>query len=81
MNDAEKVNMTILEEWIAGKGKHPVTWTTLTETLRDTALNELAGEIAAVKTAHSKAQLGELDRTAVKTAHSEAQLGELDRTL
>jgi len=45
------------------KGKHPVTWTTLTETLRDTGLNELAGEIAAVKTAHSKSQLSELDRT------------------
>ena len=58
-NDAEKVNVTILKEWIAGRGKHPVTWTTLTETLRDTGLNVLAGEIAAVKTAHSKAELSE----------------------
>jgi len=63
MNDPGKVNTTILEEWIAGKGKHPVTWTTLTETLHDTGLNELAREIAAVKTAHSKAQSGELDTT------------------
>jgi len=49
MNDAEKVNETILEEWIAGKGRHPVTWGTLTETLCDSELNVLAGEVAVVK--------------------------------
>ena len=63
MNNAEKVNVTILEEWIAGKGKHPVTWKTLTKTLQDLELNVLAGEIEAVKlrTAHGKAQSSEPD--------------------
>lgn len=61
MNDVEKVNISILEIWIAGKGKLPVTWETLTQTLRDTELSMLAGEIEAVKlqTAHSKVQLSE----------------------
>lgn len=62
MNDAEKVNVRILEVWIAGKGKLPVTWETLTQTLRNSELNVLAGEIEAVKLqiAQSKAQLSEL---------------------
>jgi len=49
MNDAEKSTANILEEWIAGKGKHPVTWKTLTEVLHDSELSVLAGEIEAVK--------------------------------
>ena len=49
MNNAEKVNVTILEEWIAGRGKHPITWKTLIEILQDLELNVLAGEIEAVK--------------------------------
>ena len=49
MNDAEKTTANILEEWTAGKGKHPVTWKTLTEVLHDTELSVLAGEIEAVK--------------------------------
>ena len=63
MNDAEKINVTILEEWIAGRGKHPVTWRTLTEILQDTGLNVLAGEIADVKfkAAHCQAQSSELE--------------------
>ena len=54
MNDAEKTTANILEEWIAGKGKHPVTWKTLTEVLHDSELSVLAGEIEAVnsKTTH-----------------------------
>ena len=61
MNDAEKVNVTILEEWIAGRGKYPVTWKTLTKILQDLELNVLAGEIEAVKlqTAHCKTQSSE----------------------
>ena len=49
MNDAEKTTANVLEEWIAGKGKHPVTWKTLTEVLHDSELSVLAGEIEAVK--------------------------------
>ena len=61
MNNAEKVNVTILEEWIAGRGKYPVTWKTLTETLCDIGLTMLAGEIAVAKL-HSKEQLCELGK-------------------
>ena len=59
MNDAEKVIVNILEEWIAGKGKHPVTWKTLTETLRDTGLTVLAREMEAVRL-HTNTHLSEL---------------------
>ena len=34
-NDANEINIQIIEEWVAGKGKHPVTWKTLTEVLHD----------------------------------------------
>ena len=47
--DSELVNIEILKEWITGRGKHPVTWKTLTEVLRDIELSTLAGEIEAVK--------------------------------
>ena len=48
MNDAEKINADILQQWISGRGKHPVTWKTLTEVLYDIGLNTLAGDIKAV---------------------------------
>ena len=47
--DAEQINMEILREWLAGRGKQPVTWTTLVEVLRDIELSTLAGEIETVK--------------------------------
>ena len=49
MNDAEEINKEILEQWITGRGMHPVTWKILTEVLRDIDLNTLAQEIEAVK--------------------------------
>ena len=51
MNDAEKVNVSILAEWIAGMGKYPVAWETITETMRETELAVLhvAEEIEAAK--------------------------------
>ena len=49
MNDAEQINCEVLRQWIADKGKHPVTWKTLCEVLRDIELYTLAGEIEAVK--------------------------------
>ena len=49
MNDAEEINTEVLEQWITGKGKHPVTWKTLTEVLYDIELSTLAGEIEVVK--------------------------------
>ena len=41
--------MEVLQQWITGRGKQPVTWTTLTQCLRDIELTVLAGEIEAIK--------------------------------
>ena len=41
--------MKVLQEWIAGRGKFPVSWDTLIEVLRDVDLGTLADDIAAVK--------------------------------
>ena len=49
MNDANEINIEIIEEWVAGKGKHPVTWKTVTKVLRDIELSTLAEEIEAIK--------------------------------
>ena len=49
MYDSEQTTMEILEEWIAGRGKHPVTWNTLVEVLHDIELSALAREIEAIK--------------------------------
>ena len=49
LNDAERINTEILQEWLTGKGKQPVTWATLVEVLRDIELTALATEIEAVK--------------------------------
>ena len=48
MNNSEQINMEVLREWLAGKGKHPITWKTLTEVLHDIELNTLAREIEIV---------------------------------
>jgi len=48
-NDAERISTEVLQEWIAGKGKHPVTWKTLVEVLHDIDHNALAAEIGTVK--------------------------------
>ena len=48
-NDANEINREIIEEWVAGKGKHPVTCKTLTEVLHDIELLTLTEEIEAIK--------------------------------
>ena len=48
-NDTEQINTEVLQQWITGGGKHPVTWKTLTEVLYDIGLTTLAGDIEAVK--------------------------------
>ena len=56
-NDAERINTEILQEWMTGRGKQPVTWATLVEVLRDVNLPALAHDIEAVKCparSHSK---------------------------
>ena len=55
MNDAEEINKEVLEQWTTGRGKHPVTWKTLTEVLYDIELSALAGEIETVKCHEDKA--------------------------
>ena len=47
--DAEQINIEIFQEWLSGRGKTPVTWTTLVEALHDIELSKLAGDIKAVK--------------------------------
>ena len=47
--NAEEINMEILEEWLEGRGKRPVTWDTLVHILRYIKLSTLASEIAAIK--------------------------------
>ena len=50
MNDGNEINIEVIEEqWVAGKGIHPVNWKTLTEVLRDIELSMLAEEIEAIK--------------------------------
>ena len=49
MNDAEQINREVLRQWIADRGKYPITWKTLTGVLRDIELVTLAREIEAVK--------------------------------
>ena len=49
LNDAERINTEILQEWLTGRGKQPVNWATLTDALRDIELSTLASEIKAAK--------------------------------
>ena len=49
MNNANEINREIIEEWVAGKDRHPITWKTLTQVLRDIELSTLAEEIEAIK--------------------------------
>ena len=49
MNDEPEINLEIIQQWVTGRGKHPVTWKTLTEVLRDIELSTLAEEIEAIK--------------------------------
>ena len=47
-NNAERIAHRIFTLWLKGKGKQPVTWSTLVSVLRDTELNQLATTIAEV---------------------------------
>ncbi len=44
--EAEAINTAVLEEWLQGMGKQPVTWRTLVDVLRDCQLNTLADDIS-----------------------------------
>ena len=49
----EQITMKVMQEWIAGQGKPPISWDTLIEVLRDIDLGTLADNIAAVKQSSS----------------------------
>ena len=49
MNVANEINIKVIEEWVAGKGKHPVNWKIWTEVLREIELSMLAEEIETIK--------------------------------
>ena len=51
--DAEQINTEILQEWLKGRGKQPVSWRTLIEVLPDVNLSNLASDIEAVKLRYS----------------------------
>ena len=44
LGDPKDIVVSILQEWIAGRGK-PLTWETLIKTLRDCDFNPLADEV------------------------------------
>ena len=56
LKDAEQINMEVLQQWLAGRGKCPITWKTLAKVLCDIELNTLAREIEAVKCHKDKAK-------------------------
>ena len=53
--DADAINQEILTRWLQGQGKQPVTWSTLTDVMRDVGLSDLARLIkeALTSSAHS----------------------------
>ena len=48
-HDAERINTEILQEWLTGRSKQPVTWPTLIKVLQETKLFTLASNIVDVK--------------------------------
>ena len=47
--NAEKINFRLLQLWLQGQGRQPVTWATLVAVLQDIGLVKLAKEIKAAK--------------------------------
>ena len=43
--DGKAITIEILREWLAGRGKQPVTWQTFIEVLKDAGFSELAKDI------------------------------------
>ena len=53
MKEIVATNVNILTKWLAGKGKHPVTWRTLIEVMEAVKENELAHQVKEALTSHS----------------------------
>ena len=43
----EDINRHILQEWLEGRGRKPMTWATLARVLRDIEMGELAAKLEA----------------------------------
>ena len=50
--DSLRINTEVLQEWLRGQGRRPVSWRTLIEVLRDIQLRTLAGDIEEACSAH-----------------------------
>ena len=44
-NDPEEINIDILTQWLRGKGRKPVTWRTMMNTLEEIGLKTMAEDI------------------------------------
>ena len=60
--NAEEINTEILQKWLTGSGKQPVTWATLVEVLQDIELSTLADQIKAVKCPQVQSQDTEVNQ-------------------
>jgi len=49
LNNPVQINTEILQEWLTGRGKQPVTWATIVEALHSIKLSTLAGDISTSK--------------------------------
>ena len=51
--DPVDITVEILEQWLQGRGRMPITWQTLVQCLRDTELNVLADNIESTLSEHN----------------------------
>ena len=61
--NADAINQEILTRWLQGQGKTPVSWSTLTDILKDIGLSELSQMIQDSLTRSTTPTCGEVDTT------------------
>ena len=61
--DADAINQEILTRWLQGQGKKPVSWSTLTDVLKEVGLSELFQMIQDSLTRSTTLTSGEMDTT------------------
>ena len=61
--DADVINQEILSRWFQGQGKKPVSWSTLTDVLKEVGLSELSQMIQDSLTRFTTPTSGEMDTT------------------
>ena len=65
--DADAINQNILTRWLQGQGKTPVSWSTLTDVLKEVGLLELSQIIQDSLTRSTTPSSGEMDTTHLAT--------------